>query len=91
MSARLLAVMKKIMPGANMRPITPASRAGVFVVLVCLLCWCLSRIALALWCGVYLVSVVGVGLSRRCGVRPIGICRVLRWTLCPEKRNMSIE
>src|SRR6266849_8818213 len=41
-------------------------RAGVLVVLVCSLCWCLSCIALVLWCGVYLVSVVGVGLSRWC-------------------------
>ena len=40
---------------------------------------------------IVLVSVVGAGLSRRCGVCPIGIRRVLRWTLCPEKRNMSID
>ena len=40
---------------------------------------------------IVLVSVIGMGLSCRCGVRPIGIHRVLHWTLCPEKRNMSIN
>ena len=40
---------------------------------------------------IVLVSVVGMGLSHRCGVHPISIRRVLHWTLCPEKRNMSID
>ena len=40
---------------------------------------------------IVLVSAMGAGLSCRCGVHPIGIRCVLRWTLCPEKRNMSID
>ena len=40
---------------------------------------------------IVLVSIVGMGLLCRCGVCPIGIRHVLRWTLYPEKRNMSIN
>ena len=64
-------------------------RAGVpFVVLACLSCLvlvmhCAGVLMRCLLCWYVLVS-VGVGLSRRCGVRPIGIRCGFRWTLCPE-------
>ena len=56
-------------------------RAGIFVCAgAChALCW---RSGVAF---IVLVSIVGEGLSHRCGVCPIGIRCVLHWTLCPEK------